>query len=104
MSRRHRGDRLIRLPIGEGPDSGPSEKQSTEPGEGSSAGPLPLASQPEREALVDEAIALFGPKYGRTLSRDEAGRMMDRLTAFFDLLVEWERQKRKELNERDRAA
>ena len=88
LSRQRRRQRLLRLPSREGSDSGPWEKQSPESQEGSSARPLPITSEPEREALVDEAIALFGSKYGRTLSRDEAGRTMYRLTAFYGLLVE----------------
>ncbi len=44
---------------------------------------------PKREALIDEAVALFGAKYGRPVSRDDAARMMDRLTAFFSILAEW---------------
>jgi hypothetical protein len=47
-------------------------------------------SVPEREALLDEAIALFGSRYHRTISREEARQMIERLTAFFDLLAEWE--------------
>jgi hypothetical protein len=45
---------------------------------------------PERGALIDEAVALFGPRYGRTIDREEARQMIERLTAFFGLLAEWE--------------
>jgi hypothetical protein len=43
---------------------------------------------PVREALIDEAIALFGPRYARTLDREEARQMIERLTKFFELLAE----------------
>ena len=50
---------------------------------------LSLASNPEREALVDEAMALFSRRYGRSFTREEAGQAMDRLVAFFALLHDW---------------
>ena len=139
---RHRPERLIRLPSGEGSESGPRRSQ-----EGSSVGPLPiipaqrqrpdddrggraatssgkgvrvgppstngspvglsarpLPSDPEREALIDDAIALFSPRYGRAISREEARQMMERLTAFFSLLASWDRRRRGGLEENDRAA
>ena len=43
----------------------------------------------EREALLDEAVTLFGRRYGRAVSREEARQMIERLTAFFELLAEW---------------
>jgi len=48
----------------------------------------PSCSEPE--VLLDEAIALFGSRYRRTISREEARQMVVRLTAFFDLLAEWQ--------------
>ena len=60
---------------------------------GSNAGPLPWASRPEREALVDEATALFSRRYGRSFNREEAGQAMDRLVAFFALLHEWKQRR-----------
>lgn len=71
---------------------------------GSSARPPYSASDPEREALIDDAIALFGPRYQRAISREEARQMMERLTAFFSLLASWDRRQRAELVENDRAA
>jgi hypothetical protein len=44
----------------------------------------------DRETLVDEGIALFGSRYGRRVGREEARQMIERLTAFFRLLDEWE--------------
>jgi hypothetical protein len=49
-----------------------------------------IERHPESEALIDEAIALFGARYGRRVGRDEARQMIERLTAFFDLLAEWQ--------------
>ena len=48
-----------------------------------------FASDPEHEALIDEWVALFSRKSGRTVSREEAREMSDRLVAFFELLIEW---------------
>jgi hypothetical protein len=53
---------------------------------------------------VNEAVALFSRRYGRTLTREEASQATDRLTAFFNLLAVWESQKRSELAEDNRAA
>ena len=47
---------------------------------------------PEREALLNEAVRLFGRGYGRAVSREEARQMLERLTTFFDLLAEWEQR------------
>jgi hypothetical protein len=57
--------------------------------QGSQSAPCP-ERHPEHEALTDEAIALFGRRYARTVGREEARQMIERLTAFFDLLAEWE--------------
>src|SRR5450759_1271339 len=38
--------------------------------ERSSARPSYSASNPEHEALIDDAIALFSPRYGRAISRE----------------------------------
>jgi hypothetical protein len=57
--------------------------------QGSESAPF-LEPSPELEALFDEAIALFGPRYGRAMSREEARQMIERLTAFVDLLAEWQ--------------
>jgi hypothetical protein len=69
-----------------------------------SARPPSSASDPEREALIDEAIALFAPRYRRAITREEARQMMERLTAFFNLLASWDGRRRGELVENDRAA
>jgi len=47
-------------------------------------------SVPEREALLEEAVTLFDRRYGRAVSREEARQMIERLTAFFELLAEWQ--------------
>jgi hypothetical protein len=69
-----------------------------------SAQPHSPAADPEREALIDEAIDLFGPRHGRAITREEARQMMERLTAFFSLLASWDRSRRGELVGEDRAA
>ena len=104
MSRRRRPAQLLRLPHREGSDSDPSEKQTPESGlgEGSSARPLPgqgsesdpssKAADPDGqlEELLERTIAVWAQRYGRALSRDEAGQILDNLTAFFQLLIDWE--------------
>ena len=44
----------------------------------------------EHEALIDEAVALFSREYGRTISREEARQMTERLAGLFKLFVEWD--------------
>gem|GEM_PF-6359814 len=39
--------------------------------------------------LIDEWVALFSRKYGRTVSREEARQMTERLVTLFKLLMEW---------------
>ncbi len=51
-----------------------------------------------REGLIDEAITLFGPRSGRPLGREEARHLIERLTAFFSLLAEWDRVERGEVD------
>jgi hypothetical protein len=57
--------------------------------QGAESVPYP-ESAPEREALIDEGIALLGPRYGRAVGREEARQMIERLTAFFNILAEWQ--------------
>lgn len=57
--------------------------------QGSSAQPL-FGSNPEHEALIDEAVALFSRYYERPISKEQARQMTERLTAFFKLLIEWD--------------
>lgn len=75
------------LPNGEGSESDPRLFDK-----GSSAGPTASDFVAGREELIEAAIALFGPRYRHEISRDEAGRMVDRLTAFFGLLADWDRR------------
>jgi hypothetical protein len=84
---------MLRLPIGKGSESDPSRRNK-----GSSA--RTFDSDPEREALIEEAIGLFSPRYGRAITREEARQMLERLTAFFGLLATWDRRKRNELAEK----
>jgi hypothetical protein len=56
--------------------------------EGSSAQP-PYGSDPDHEALIDESVALFSRMYRRTVSREDAREMTERLVAFAELLNEW---------------
>ena len=92
MSPRRSGDKLLRLPIGEGSESDPRQSN-----EGSSLGPPAYDSDSERESLIDEAIALFSSRYGRAVSAEEARQMVERLTAFFGLLADWDRTQREGL-------
>jgi hypothetical protein len=92
-----------------GPDSGPLPDQGSDSDprphvRGPSAKPLLSTFDPEHEALVDEAVALFSRRYGRALTRQEASQATDRLTAFFNLLAVWVSQQRSELAEDNRAA
>jgi len=101
--------RLDALRNDKGPDSGPLHDQgsNSDPSthvRGSSAQPILSTSNPEHEALVDEAVALFSRRYGRPLTREEASQAADRLTAFFNLLAVWQSQKRPELAVDNRAA
>jgi len=92
LSPRRSGDKLLRLPTGEGSESDPRQAE-----EGSNVGPPAADSDSEREALISEAIALFSARYGRAVSAEESRQMVERLTAFFGLLLEWDRTKREGL-------
>ena len=61
--------------------------------QGSSAQTL-FGSNPDHEALIDEAVALFSRYYERPISKEEARQMTERLTAFFKLLIEWDKPRR----------
>jgi len=73
--------RVSRLRNRKGPESGALSL-------GSSARPL-FGSTSEHEALIDEAVALFSRESERTISREEARQMTERLVAYFELLMEW---------------
>jgi len=62
------------------------------PGQGSDSDPSPKAADPDAvlEDLLERTIAVWAPRYGRVLSRDEAGQILGNLTAFFELLIEWD--------------
>jgi hypothetical protein len=59
---------------------------------------------PEREAVIDEGIEIFSRRYSRTIGPEEARQMIQRLTAFFDLLAEWEQRAQRGQVEGERAA
>jgi hypothetical protein len=84
-------DGFSSLPI-QLPREPPSKSQGARvrlpPLHGSSSQPL-FGSDPEHEVLIDEWVALFSRKYGRTVSREEARQMTERLVALFKLLMEW---------------
>ncbi len=42
--------------------------------------------------LIDETIALFEPRYGRKITREEAREILANLTGFFEILLEWDRE------------
>lgn len=54
----------------------------------SSARPV-FGSTPEHEALIDAAVTLFSRESERSISREEARQMTERLVALFKLLLEW---------------
>jgi hypothetical protein len=85
---------VLRLPIGKGSESDPSRRNKGSPSAST------FDSDPEREALIEEAIGLFSPRYGRAITREEARQLVERLTAFFGLLATWDRCKRNELGEK----
>ena len=72
------------LPPRDGPEFDPSPID-----QGSRAQPL-FGSNPEHEALIDEAAASFSRYYARPISKEEARQMTERLTEFFKLLIEWD--------------
>ena len=72
-------------------------------GRGSDSAPF-VEPDPDREALIDDAIALFGARYRRQVGREEARQLTVRLTAFFDVLAEWDRGVREPSFEGDVAA
>ena len=40
--------------------------------------------------LIDQTIALFEPRYGRKITREEAREILANLTGFFEILLEWD--------------
>jgi len=73
------------------PGRAKSAKLSPSPRAAQGAESAPHAEPaPDREALIDEGIGLFSSNYGRAVGREEARQMIGRLTAFFDLLAEWQ--------------
>jgi hypothetical protein len=66
-------------------------KRQPQPRAAQRAGSAPHAEPAQDgDALIDEGITLFASHYGRAVGRDEARQMIERLTAFFDLLAEWQ--------------
>jgi hypothetical protein len=68
-----------------------AERRPPLPAQGAESGPQDEPAR-EREALIDEVTEIFGRSYGRVVGREEARQMIERLTAFFDLLNEWEQR------------
>ena len=52
----------------------------------------PRTIPPEEEALLDQALALFQPRYAERLGREDAREIVESLTGFFGVLRDWERQ------------
>jgi hypothetical protein len=42
------------------------------------------------EKFIDETIEFWDPRFGRHLSREDAGQIIDNLSGFFKLLAEWD--------------
>lgn len=43
------------------------------------------------DALLDQTARLFGPRLGRSISKEDARQIIDNLGGFFGILAEWER-------------
>jgi hypothetical protein len=49
------------------------------------------SSNPANDNLVDQAIALWQPRVGRDLSREDARQILENVRGFFKILAEWSR-------------
>ena len=53
----------------------------------------PAASNPHselRQSQVEEAIAFWEPLAGRSVGREEAREIIDNMTTYFKILIEWD--------------
>jgi hypothetical protein len=48
-------------------------------------------SNAANDNLVDQTIALWRPRMGRDLSREDARQIAENVTGFFNILAEWSR-------------
>ena len=48
-------------------------------------------SDPANDNLIDRTIALWRPRLGRDLSREDARQIAENVTGFFKVLAEWSR-------------
>jgi hypothetical protein len=48
-------------------------------------------SNPANDNVVDQTIALWQPRVGRDLSREDARQISENVTGFFAVLAEWSR-------------
>jgi hypothetical protein len=48
-------------------------------------------SQAANDNLIDRTIALWQPRLGRDLSREDARQIAENVTSFFTILAEWSR-------------
>jgi len=55
---------------------------------------------PEGPTLIEETIALWQPYSDRKLTAEDARQMIVNIVGFFDLLNEWDLQKRKRESEK----
>ena len=48
-------------------------------------------SSDAKEALIDQTIALWAPRLGRQLSREDARQIIENVSGVFSILAEWAR-------------
>jgi hypothetical protein len=48
-------------------------------------------SNPANDNLIDQTIALWQPRLGRNLSREDARQIAENVTGFFTTLAKWSR-------------
>jgi hypothetical protein len=48
-------------------------------------------SKAANDNLVDQTIALWRPRIGRDLSREDARQIAENVTGFFNILADWSR-------------
>lgn len=53
------------------------------------------------EDLVDQAITVWEPRYGRKITREEAREILANLTGFFEILLDWNRSAQPGARSRD---
>jgi hypothetical protein len=60
---------------------------------------MPRSRRPPENPLLDHTIAVFEPRAGRRLSREDAREIQHNLTGFFRVLLEWDARARRQAEE-----